>query len=198
MTGLRIDAEHPPLLRRGEQGLGQFEGQFVGRDRVVEVGPLRRRLAVLTGDHPLQVRPVLPDPDIDRPAQGVVEQRDGVDLAGVDALEVDADQFLQSAGPGDRVRHAVLAAEVEVVQPVGPPFVTVGDLVEFVFHRSGEVVVHQPPEVLLEQPGHSERHPGGHQCAALLVHIAAVLNGLDDRGICGRPADAQLFERLDQ
>ena len=72
------------------------------------------------------------------------------------------------------------------------------DLVELVLHRRGESVVDQPPEVLLEQAGNGERHPRRHQRAALLVDVAAVLDGLDDRPVRRRPADAQFLERLDQ
>ena len=183
MPAVGIHPEHPALLRGGEQCFRQLQGQFVGGDLVAEVGALRGRLAVLAEDHPLQIWPVLANAHIDRPAVFIVEQDDRVDAAGVDTLEVDTDQLLQTAGTGDRVRHAVLATEVEVVQPVGPLFVAGRDLVEFVLHRRGEVVVDQPAEVLLEQSGDGERHPRRNQRAALLVDITTVLNGLDDRRI---------------
>ena len=92
----------------------------------------------------------------------------------------------------------MLAAEVEVVEPVGASLLAGGDRVELVLHRGGEVVVDQPAEMLLQQPDHGERHPRRHQRAALLVHVAAVLDGLDDRRVRRRPADAQILERLDQ
>ena len=98
------------------------------------------------------------------------------------------DQFLQTAGPRDRMRNPVLAAEVEVVQPVGAALVAGGDLVELVLHGGGEVVVHQSAEVLFEQARHSEGHPGRDQSAALLVHVAAILNGLMiEEYVEGRP-----------
>ncbi len=84
----------------------------------LEVGPLRCGLTVVADDHPLQVRAVPADPHVDRAALLVVEQLDGVDLSGIDAFEVDADELLQPAGAGDRLGHAVVAAEVEVAQPV--------------------------------------------------------------------------------
>jgi hypothetical protein len=45
--------------------------------------------------------------------QAFVAEEDvlGVDPAGVDALDVVADEFLQTAGPRDRMRDAVLAPE---------------------------------------------------------------------------------------
>ena len=183
MAGLRIDAQRPALLRGGEKSFGQLQGQFVRGDLIVEVRSLRGGLTVVADDHPFQVRTVLPYPHVDRATLIVVEQRNGVDLAGIDALQVHAHQFLEAAGTGDRMRYAVLTTEVEVVQPIGAPLVTGGDLVEFILHGGGEVVVDQTAEVLLQQTGHREGNPRGHQGRALLVHISPVLNGLDNRGI---------------
>ena len=198
MAGLRIDTENPTLLWRGKKGLGQFEGEFVRSDLLVDIGSLRRGFAVLADDHPLQIGPVLARPHTDRATLSVVEEADGVDPAGVDALEVDSDELLQPAGAGDRVRDAVLAAEVKIVQPVRALLMTVGDLVKFVLQCRGEVVVDQSPEMLLEQPGHSESHPRRDQCGALLIDVATILNGLDDRGIRRRAADPEILQCLDQ
>ena len=77
---------------------------------------------------------------------------------------------------GDRVRHAVLAAEVEVVEPVGALLVASRDLVELVLHGRSEAIVDEPTEVLLQQARNREGHPGRHERAALLLDIAAVLN----------------------
>ena len=200
MPGLGVDAQRSTLLRCGEEFFGQLESQLVRRQLVVDVGALRLDLAriVRIGHHSLEVRAVAADADIDRAPLRIVEQLDGVDNSRVDFLEVAANQLFQTAGPGDRAVHPVLATEVEVGQPVGPSLVTRGDLVELVFHRRCEVVIDQPREVLLQQADDSERHPGRHQRAALLVHVAAVLDGLDDRAVGRRPADAQIFERLDQ
>ena len=155
-------------------------------------------VVVRVSHHAFQVRPVPAHPHVDRAALVVVKQPDGVHFSSIDALEVHADELLQPAGAGDRVRHPVLAAEVEVVEPVAALLVACGDLVELVFHRGGEVVVDQPAEVLLEQTDDRERHPRRDQRAALLVDVAAVLDGLDDRRVGRRAADAQLFQRLDQ
>ena len=43
-----------------------------------------------------------------------------------------------------------------------------------------------------------KRHPGGHQGIALLEHVFARQDRVDDRGIGARPADAHLFERAGQ
>ena len=200
MSGRRIDAQRAALLRCGEKLFGQFEGQLVGSQLVFEVGALRLELTRIIGigDHPLQVRPVAADPDVDRTTLGVVEELDGVDFSGVDLFEIAADELLQTAFAGDRTLDTVLATEVEVVEPVGTSLVTRGDRVEFVFHRGGEVVVDQPAEMLLEQSDDRERDPGRHQRAALLVDVAAVLDRLDDRAVRRRPADAEILECLDQ
>ena len=192
VPGLRIHAQTSSLLRRGEKAFGQFDGQLVGRQIVAEVGPLRGGQTVVTGDHALQVRTVLADPHIDRAALLVSKQLDGVDLPGVDLLQVDTHQLLQATGPRDRPLDTVLAAEVEVVEPVGALLQATGNRVEFVLHRSGEVVVDQSPEVLLQQADNSERDPRRHQRAALLVDVPAILDCLDDRRIRRRPADSQI------
>nr|CRL79195.1 hypothetical protein CPGR_05191 [Mycolicibacterium malmesburyense] len=198
MPGRRVDTQRSALLRCGEELFGEFEGQLVGGELVFEVGPLRLEFAVVTGDHALEVRTVLADPHIDRATLVVVEKLDGVDLSSVDLLEVHPDELLQPARARDRVIDPVIAAEVEVVEPVGPSFVARGDLVEFVLHRRGEPVVDEATEMLFEQPDHGERHPRRHQRAAALHDVAAVLDRLDDRGVRRRPADAEVLERLDQ
>ena len=73
-----------------------------------------------------------------------------------------------------------------------------GDLVEDVLELGGEAVVDQAAEVLLQQPHDAERDPGRHQRRALLVDVAAVLDGADDRGVGGRAADLALLQLLDQ
>ena len=183
MAGLGIHTENPAFLRRGEKGFSQLESEFVGSDLIAEIGPLRGQLAVLADDHALQVRAILARPHIDRAPLRVIEELDGVDPAGVDTLQVHSNEFLQPTGARDRMRHAVLAAEVEIVEPVRPLFVTRGDLVEFVLQCGGEVEVHQTTEVLLEQTGHRKGNPRRNQRGALLVHVPAVLNSFDDRGI---------------
>ena len=150
MAGLRVDTEHPALLGCGEKGFGQLKGQLIRGDLIVEVRSLRGGFAVLTDDHSFQIRTVLTHPHIDRAALIVIEQHDGVDLASVDALKVHAHQFLEATCTCDRMRYAVLTTEVEVVQPIGTPLMTGGDLVEFVLHGGGEVVVDQSGKVLFE------------------------------------------------
>ncbi len=52
--------------------------------------------------------------------------------------------------------------------------------------------------MLLQQPDHREGQPGRHQRGALLVDVAAVEDGADDRGVRRRPADLALLELADQ
>src|SRR6266508_3514775 len=127
-----------------------------------------------------------------------VEQRDRVDATGVDLGELLGDQLLQPAGPRDAALHAGGAAEVEGTQEVRSRLVAGGDRVQLVLHRGGEGVVHQAAEVLLHQPHHGERQERRDQRLAALEHVPPVLDGLHDRRVRGRTADAELFQGLDQ
>ena len=53
-------------------------------------------------------------------------------------------------------------------------------------------------EVLDQQVGHDQADLGGDELAAVLLHVLALLNGGEDGGVGGRPADAALFQFLDQ
>ena len=158
MSTERVDAEHPPLLRGGEQLLGDLDGQLVRGHLGGQVGPLQLLRSIGTGDVAFEVRPEPADPHEHRAALVVVEQFDGVDLAGVDLLEVDTDEFLEAAGPRD-VGLSGVTAEIELGEPVGAVLVARGDLVEIVLQRGGEVVVNEAVEIAFEQPDHGERHP---------------------------------------
>ena len=91
-------------------------------------------------------------------------------------------------------RRAV--AEVERLQVVDVLLLAAADRVEVVFHLGGELVVDQAGQMLFQQLHDGERDPGRHQRAALLEHVVAGLNRVDDRGVRAGPADAALFERL--
>ena len=195
-AGVRVGADLEVAGRRRQQLLDLLPGQLVRRQVLGHRGPpLGLRPALL------DVRAVPADPDHDVAVRA--EQLDRVHPAGVDVLQPLGDQLLQPALGGDPavVRAAplgVAGAEVEPAQPVHPGGAAVRDRVQVVLHRGGEAVVDQPAEVALEQPGHRERHPGRDQRRALLPDVAAVLDGLHDRGVGGRPADAELLQRLDQ
>ena len=73
-----------------------------------------------------------------------------------------------------------------------------GDLVELVLHGGGEVVVHERVEVVLHQPDDRKRHPRGHQSVAAGDHVAAVLDGLDNRGVRRRSPNAEVFHLFNE
>ena len=89
-------------------------------------------------------------------------------------------------------------AEVELLEVGNRVLGAERDGVEVVLHARGEVEVDQIGEVLLQQLHHRERGEGRHQRVALLDHVLALLDGLDDRGVGRRPADAAGLELLDQ
>ncbi len=73
-----------------------------------------------------------------------------------------------------------------------------GDPVEVGLHRRREVVVDEPGEVLLHEPRDGEGQPAGHEGAAPVRDVAAVLDRPDRRRVGRRPADALLLHRLDE
>ena len=107
-----------------------------------------RRLSSPPRRH-LEVGAVLADPQRDVVAIAI-------ELIGarVDVAEV-VDDLAQA--------RVLVAAEVELVQPLDPVGCAVGDQVEVVFHLGGEVVLDEIGEVLLEQPHDAERDPVRHQ-----------------------------------
>ena len=92
----------------------------------------------------------------------------------------------------------VVIAEVEVRQHSEPLGMPIGDLIQDVFHLSGEGVIHQSWEVLLQQSGDSKGQPGRHQRGTLFEHIVPGSDSADDRRVGRRPADLQLFQLGDE
>ena len=86
----------------------------------------------------------------------------------------------------------------KVAQQVAPSHFVVGDAVELLLEPGREVVFDVAREEAFEECG---QHPPlvlGHEPLFLDPHVAAVLEHLQDRGIGGGAADAELFHALDQ
>src|SRR5699024_7108814 len=99
----------------------------------------------------------------------------------------------------DRAQSRIsLAAEVEVVQPVGAVGLAARNAVEVLFEGRGEVVVDERAEVALEQPDHAEREPRRHEGLTALAHIAAVEDHTDDAREGRRTSAPPLLESLDE
>ncbi len=96
--------------------------------------------------------------------------------------------------------HGELLLElgVEGIEQRLPVALALGHLVEAVLHARGEGVVHQVRERLLEPLGDDVAELLGVEAPVLQPDVAAVLDGGDDRGVGGGPADAPLLQLLDQ
>src|SRR5262249_56900859 len=97
----------------------------------------------------------------------VLPDLDRVALARIDLGEVLlADELLEAP---------LAVPEIEVAQPVLRLALAVGDEVELLLHRGGEVVVDEVREVALHQLGLGERRPRRPERGALLPHVAPFL-----------------------
>src|SRR6266849_1198615 len=86
----------------------------------------------------------------------------------------------------------------EILQHLLPGNAAVGDLVELVLEIGGEGVLDIALEEALEEGGHDAAAILGDEALLVDPHIFSVLQHLDDRGIGGRAADAELLELLHQ
>ena len=75
---------------------------------------------------------------------------------------------------------------------------TIRDRVQYILHRRGEIVINQRTEVLLEEPDDGERHPRRHQRITTRIHVAAILDRLNNRRIRRRTTNAQVLHLLHQ
>ena len=154
--------------------------QLVGRHVIGD----RRRLVA----H-LDVRTELAEAGHHRLAVGRRPEFDGAYPPGVDLAEAGRDLGVQT--------DVSVRPEVEGVQPRNALGLTVGDVIEVVFHARREVVVDQAGEVLFQQVGDSEGTQRRYQRRALLEHVLP-LDGLHDGGVCGGPAHAVFLHPLDE
>ncbi len=166
------------LLLAGEKLSGPLDGQLVRREIV------RHVRTIFTVD---EVGPVATDTHRQRLPVGARAQRDRADLARVDVLGGFVEARVQS-----------LVATVEGPQVPDPVGLTHRDVVEAVLHAGREVVVDQPAEVLLQQPGHGEGRERRDQGRALLEHVLAPQDRVDDAGVGRRAPDATPLQLLDQ
>ena len=86
----------------------------------------------------------------------------------------------------------------EIAQQLLPVQLAVGDFVQLLFQVGREVIGDIAVEEAVEEGGDQPALVFGHEALAVHLHIGAVAQGGDDRGIGRGPADAQLFQLLDQ
>ncbi len=136
----------------------------------------------------LEIRPVAADANVDHTTLVVFAQFQGTDFAGIDfGLNQVLEPFL-----------VTFIAKVKGAQVRQGIHLAPGNLVEIILHARREGHIDEPSEVLFHQLHHGEGHEGGNEGAALLDHILAMQNRVDDRGISARTAHAFGFEFLDQ
>ena len=87
---------------------------------------------------------------------------------------------------------------VELVEHLDLAEVALGDVVEFLLHVRGEGDVDHVGEVLDQLVGDDLADVGGREPLVLQRDVLTTLDRVDDRGVRGRTADAQLLQRLDE
>ncbi len=86
----------------------------------------------------------------------------------------------------------------EIAQQVAPFEFVVGDAVELVLEAGGEIVFDVAREKILQERDHDAAAVLRDQPPLVEADVLAVLEDLQDRGVGGRPADAELFHALDE
>ena len=89
-------------------------------------------------------------------------------------------------------------ADPEILQHLLPGNLVVGDAVELLFQRGGEVILHIAREEVFQERDHDAALVLAMQPLLLELDVAAVLQHLQDRGVGRGTADAELFHALDQ
>ena len=98
----------------------------------------------------------------------------------------------------DLVREALVSLRGSLLSFLLALAVAARDLVELILHLSGKGVAHIGREVVFEPSGHDHAGRGRLERARELLDIAAILDGLHDRGIRRRSADAAFLELFDE
>ena len=86
----------------------------------------------------------------------------------------------------------------ELLQHLLPGNLVVGDAVELLFQRGGEVILHIAGEEILQERDHDAALVLAMQPLLLELDVTAVFQHLQDRGVGRGPAYAELFHPLDQ
>ncbi len=73
-----------------------------------------------------------------------------------------------------------------------------GDFIQPIFQIGSESHIDDAFEIFLQKLGHFETDVGGDELLAFLGHVAALLDGVENRRIGRRTADALFFQRLDE
>ena len=79
-----------------------------------------------------------------------------------------------------------------------PLLLAARDRVELIFHRGREAVLDVTVEVFRQEAIDDLADVGRHEAPAVHLHVLAILQRRDDRGVGRGPADAVLLERLDE
>ena len=86
----------------------------------------------------------------------------------------------------------------EIAQHLLPVDLARRHLVELFLEVGGEVVFHIAPEEAFEECGHDAALVFRDQALLVDAHVAALTEGLEDRDVGRRAADAELFQLLDE
>jgi len=92
------------------------------------------------------------------------------------------------------VIDAVLEGLPELLQQWDPLLFTSGYRIQLIFQPGREVVVDILGKIIGQELVHHATDIGRDEAFLVHLHVFAVLQGGDDRGIGGRPADAVLFQ----
>ena len=130
---------------------------------------------------------------IDRVAFRVVARREEVwPQHFVDRIDHVGDAQLRRCADGGRELGP------EVAEEILPRQLAVGDEVELLFQRGGEIVFHVTREEFLEEDGDQAALVFRDEALLFQLHIIAVDQRRQRRGVGGRPADAEFFQALHQ
>src|SRR5579875_444515 len=93
--------------------------------------------------------------------------------------------------------HRRLEAAIEITQKLRPGAASFLDIIKVTLHLGGKTDIHDLGEVLVHHLVDRLAQPGRHKTALLLVNIATILNGTQDRDIGAGAANALLLKLLD-